>query len=101
MSLNQHPMLTKAQPSLCHPERSRGICGFTQSASDADQSAALPFVIPERSRGICGFTQSASDADQSAALPFVIPSVAEGSAVSPNQRPMLTKALPSPLSSRA
>jgi hypothetical protein len=47
------------------------------------------------------FAQPGSDADQSATLPLVIPSEAEGSAFSPDQHPMLTRALLPPLSSRA
>ena len=40
---------------LCHPERSRGICGCAPPATDAHPNRLSPLCHPERSRGICGF----------------------------------------------
>ena len=64
----------KRHPSLCHPERSRGICSSLHQPPDAHGSDTLPFVIP---------------------------SAAEGSAVLSTSHRMHMEATPFPLSSRA
>jgi hypothetical protein len=39
----------KHRSPLCHPERSRGICGSSSVASNLNGSANLPFCHPDRS----------------------------------------------------
>jgi hypothetical protein len=41
----------KRRPPLCHPERSRGICGSADLATALHGSVALPFVIPSAAEG--------------------------------------------------
>jgi hypothetical protein len=94
----------KRRHPLCHPERSRGICGPLSASSSPNGSAALPFVIPtgaKRSGGTCCFFNPLHQTPNgTAAVPFVIPSVAEGSAVHHPRHRIRMEAPLSPLSSR-
>jgi hypothetical protein len=80
----------KHRRPLCHPERSRGICSFTQPATHADECAppscqsACPIteLSPDRSQHRdLRFACPACDVEQSTALPLCHPGAAEGSAV--------------------
>src|ERR1700677_2593421 len=65
---------SKRYPPLCHPERSRGICGFADlswrcfSINQTEVSSGA-----KRSGGTCCSSSKVSNLNGSATLPFVIP----------------------------
>src|SRR6202044_1654502 len=85
----------KRCPTLCHPERSRGIRGAPLGPPEFSVSNLKPqttnrSVIPtgaKRSGGTCCSSSASSNLNGSATPPFVIPSEAEGSAVRPSVLP--------------
>jgi hypothetical protein len=67
----------KRHPPLCHPKWR--YLQFSQPATDADETIALPFVI--RSGGICSSLNQQPMRMEAPPSPFVIPTEVEGSAV--------------------
>jgi len=98
--LNQHLIQTEAPTSLCHPDRSRGICSSLNQQSDSNRSADLPLSSRAKSRDLQFFSDQHLDSKRSADLPLSSER-SEGSAVLINQHLIQTEsAMTSPLSSR-
>ena len=66
--------------SLCHPERSRGICSSFHQYPMLTEALLFPLSSRAKPRDL-QFIPPVTNAGRSAAFPFVIPSEAEGSAV--------------------
>jgi hypothetical protein len=83
------------QSTLCHPDRSGGICSSLNQHLLRTEAPPYPLSSRPKWRDL-QFSQSASASNRSAALPFVIPTEVEGSAVlsisicfEPKRRPTL------------
>jgi hypothetical protein len=70
----------KHRPSLCHPDRSGGICSSLNRHLIRMEAPPSPLSSRPKWRDL-QFSQPATDPDGSTDLPFVIPTEVEGSAV--------------------
>jgi hypothetical protein len=100
VSLNQHPMLTNAPPSPLSSRAKPRDLQFAQPAPNAHQSTTRPFVIPSEAEG-SAVRSTSTQCSPKHHPPLCHPERSRGICGSLDQHQMLTKAPPSPLSSRA